>query len=172
MDKLNEFLKPKTFNKVSYVAMIAWTIVGVILCSIFADIENNETRFDFRCAVKSEKKDVVQGKCFDQYRERYNQFGVPVYAFVIVNFFFIGIVCIIYSQTVTSRVDRLLDARKTDAEGPRPPKTHRVAVAYSCQLAARLVLGVTFIVLQTKFLYPSSFPSNFDCDDTPESSRA
>ena len=167
MESLKELLKPKTFNKISYVAVICWISFGVILFGIFAEMENNESTYDFRCAAKSETMDLVRGKCFEQYEKKYNKSGVPVYAFVIVNFTLVGIVGVIYSQVVKSRVDQLLAAnRRGDAErqndNPSEGK-RRLFVAYLCQLASRLSMGIVFIVLQTQVLYPDNFPSDFPC---------
>ena len=168
MESLKELLKPKTFNKISYVAVICWISFGVILFGVFAEMENSESRFDFRCAAKSETMDLVRGKCFEQYEEKYNKSGVPVYAFVIVNFTLVGIVGVIYSQVVKSRVDQLLAAnRRRDAErqnNENPPEgKRRLFVAYLCQLATRFAMGIVFIVLQTQVLYPENFPSDFPC---------
>ena len=168
MDSLKELLKPKTFNRISYVAVICWIVFGVILLGIFAEMENSESRFDFRCAAESGKMDLVRGQCFEQYEKLYNKSGVPVYAFVIVNFSLIGIVGVIYSQVVNSRVDQLLAAnRRGDAErlnNDNPPEgKRRLFVAYLCQLATRLAMGLVFIVLQTQVLYPANFPSDFPC---------
>ena len=167
MEYLKELLKPKTFNKISYVAVICWISFEVILFGIFAEMENNESTYDFRCAAKSETMDLVRGKCFEQYEKKYNKSGVPVYAFVIVNFTLVGIVGVIYSQVVKSRVDQLLAAnRRRDAErqndNPSEGK-RRLFVAYLCQLATRLSMGIVFIVLQTQVLYPDNFPSDFPC---------
>ena len=111
--------------------------------------------------------DLVRGQCFEQYEKLYNKSGVPVYAFVIVNFSLIGIVGVIYSQVVKSRVNQLLAAnRGRDAErqndNPREGK-RRLFVAYLCQLATRFAMGLVFIVLQTQVLYPANFPSEFPC---------
>ena len=167
MESLKELLKPKTFNKISYVAVICWISFGVILFSVFAEMENSESRFDFRCAAKAETMDLVRGKCFGQYEKKFNKSGVPVYAFVIVNFTLIGIVGVIYSQVVKSRVDQLLAAnRRRDAERQNynPPEgKRRLFVAYLCQLATRFAMGIVFIVLQTQVLYPDNFPSDFPC---------
>ena len=168
MESLKELLKPKTFNKISYVAVICWISFGVILFGVFAEMENSESRFDFRCAAKSETMDLIRGKCFEQYEQKYNKSGVPVYAFVIVNFTLVGIVGVIYSQVVKSRVDQLLAAnRRRDAErqnNDNPPEgKRRLFVAYLCQLATRFAMGIVFIVLQTQVLYPDNFPSDFPC---------
>ena len=184
MEKLLEYLQPKTLNKFSYVAVICWILSGGTLFGIFADTENSESRFDFRCrGAKSENIDFVRGKCFQIYDETYNKFAIPVYGFVIVNFFLIGIVCVIYSQIVKSRVDDLLEKLKSnpngdaerqspDQENPtRRPQRRKLFTAYCCQLSARLVLGILFIVLQTQLLYPSNFPSNFNCYLTSEGNQ-
>ena len=168
MESLKELLKPKSFNRISYVAVISWIVFGVILLGIFAEMENSESRFDFRCAAESEKMDLVRGQCFEQYEKLYNKSGVPVYAFVILNFSLIGIVGVIYSQVVNSRVDQLLAAnRRGDAErlnNDNPPERKRgMFVAYLCQLATRFAMGLVFIVLQTQVLYPANFPSDFPC---------
>ncbi|XP_020603227.1 protein NLRC5-like, partial [Orbicella faveolata] len=168
MESLKELLKPKTFNRISYVAIICWILFGVILLGIFAEMENSESRFDFRCAAKSEKIDLVRGQCFEQYEKQYNKSGVPVYAFVILNFSLIGIVGVIYSQGVKSRVDQLLaanrerDAERQNNDNPTERK-RRLFVAYLCQLANRFAMGIVFIVLQTQVLYPANFPSDFLC---------
>ena len=182
MEKLLEYLQPKTLNKFSYVAVICWILSGGTLFGIFADTENSESRFDFRCrGAKSENIDFVRGKCFQIYEKTYNQFTIPVYGFVIVNFFLIGIVCVIYSQIVKSTVEQLLEpanpngdaARQSpDQENPtRRPQRRKLFTAYCCQLSARLVLGILFIVLQTQLLYPSNFPSNFNCYLTSEGNQ-
>jgi len=168
MESLKELLKPKTFNRISYVVVICWIVFGVILLGIFAEMENSESRFDFRCAGEGQKKDLIRGQCFEQYEKRYKKSGVPVYAFVILNFSLIGIVGVIYSQVVKSRVDQLLtanrgrDAGKKNNDNP-PDGKRRLFVAYLCQLATRFAMGIVFIVLQTQVLYPANFPSEFRC---------
>ena len=163
MESLKDLLTPKTFNKISYVAVICWILYGVTLLGIFAAMENSDS---FRCEAKLEKMDLVRGKCSDQYKKQYNKSGIPVYGFVFANFFLIGIACVIYSQVVKSRVDEVeANCPRTDAESQnddnRPKR--RLFVAYFCQLAIRFAIGIFFIVLQTQVLYPDNFPSDFHC---------
>ena len=169
MESLKDLLKHKTFNKISYVAVICWILYGVTLLSIFAAMENSD---GFRCEAKLPNKDVVQGKCSDQYKKQYNKSGIPVYGFVIANFSLIGIVCVIYSQVVRSRVPDEVEANRqprADAEtllihnndDHRPKR--RLFVAYFCQLVTRFAMAIIFIVLQTQVLYPDNFPSDFHC---------
>ena len=167
MESLKDLLAPKTFNKISYVAVICWILYGVTLLSIFAAMENSDS---FRCGAQN--MDLVRGKCLDQYKKQYNKSGIPVYGFVIANFFLIGIVCVIYSQFAKSRVLDEVEANRQprpDAETPliqnhddnRPKR--RLFVAYFCQLATRFAIAIIFIVLQAQVLYPDNFPSDFHC---------
>ena len=164
MENLKDLLAPKTFNRISYVAVICWILYGVTLLGIFAEMENTDS---FRCEAKLEKMDLVRGKCSDQYNKQYNKSGIPVYGFVIANFSLVLIVCVIYSQVVKSRVDEVeANPRNTDVEsqnndGNRPKR--RLFVAYFFQLATRFAIGIIFIVLQTQVLYPDNFPSDFRC---------
>ena len=164
MENLKDLVAPKTFNRISYVAVISWILYGVTLLGIFAAMENTDS---FRCEAKLEKMDLVRGKCSDHYNKQYNKSGIPVYGFVIANFSLIGIVCVIYSQIVKSRVDDLLsgNSRRTDPETQLDDgnKRHKLFVAYFCQLATRFAMGIIFIVLQTQVLYPDNFPPDFHC---------
>lgn len=101
MDHLKESLARRTFNKISYAAVLIWFVISVIFFGIFAEVENTESRYDFWCGgAKSENIDLIRGECFEKYEKQHNKYGVPVYGFVITNFLLIAIVCVIYSQTV------------------------------------------------------------------------
>ena len=176
MDHLKESLARRTFNKISYAAVLIWFVISVIFFGIFAEVENTESRYDFRCGgAKSENIDLIRGECFEKYEKQHNKYGVPVYGFVITNFLLIAIVCVIYSQTVSNTVAHLSSSSRDrdpesgqsrDQESPTRQTTncgHRLFIAYCCQLSTRLVLGVLFILLQTQLLYPLKFSSTFEC---------
>ena len=167
MEHLKELLLPNTFNKCGYVGVFLWAVIGVILLGVFAEMDNGE-RSDFRCKAKLQEMDFVRGKCFEEYDKRHNKYRFPVYGFVLINFLFIGIVGAVYSQVMKSTVDdhqeESTDAAPVDAERQRPPETHRLFVAYCCQLMVRFALGIVAMVLQTQLLYSSIFPSDFNCD--------
>ena len=166
MESLKELLTPKTFNKLSFVAVVFWILLGVTLCGIFADIENSESRFDFRCDAKLDEKDFIRGKCFGEYGKEYNKLSIPVYGFVIINFSVIAIVSVIYSQCIKSTVHEL-ETCNQDVEEQRQqgnPAQRRLFISYCCQLATKFVLAILFIVLQTQVFYPRNFPSNFNCN--------
>ena len=167
MDSLKEFLAPKTFNRFSFVVNICWILLGVTLSAIFLDAESSESRFDFRCDSDGDKE-LIRGKCYEQYEKQYHKFGIPVYGFVILNFFLTSSVCVVYSQAVKARVCEL-EANFKDEEkqtqlriGNRTRK--KLFTAYCLQLVARFLLGIIFVLLQTNLLYPRGFPSNFNCN--------
>ena len=168
MEGLKDLLAPKTLHWFSYVANVFWILLGIILSAIFLDIENSEPRFDFRCGSNGDKE-LIRGKCYEQYDKQYNKF--PVYGFVIINFVVTASVCGIYSQAVKSRVEELERDKNQDVENRTQQRNNNLTErklfkAYRLQLLARIVLGISFALLQTKLLYPLSFPSNFKCNLT------
>ena len=171
MEKVLEYLEPKTFNKVHYVAVGFWILISVIFFAIFVDMENSESRFDFRCGgAKSENVDVVRGECYEKYMKQYNKFGFPMFGFVIINFVLIALVCAIYSQVVRSKVDQLSrgnrngdQERQLLVQDTASSTGNKLFIAYCSQLSIRIVLGVIFIILQTQLFYPLKFSSKFNC---------
>ena len=163
---LREALTPKTFNSLSFVAVLVWIFLGLAATGIFSELEISEPRFDFGCVVKTgSDKDFIRRKCFDQYQKKINKLGIPPYAFIIVNFSAISIVSLVYSQYVKSTVNRL-EGGHEDAEGERrnPRRRRRLFVTYLSQLAAKFALGIIFIVfLETDLFYPGHFPTDFTC---------
>ena len=165
MEGLKDLLAPKTLHWFSYVANVFWILLGIILSAIFLDIENSKPRFDFRCGSNGDKE-LIRGKCYEQYDKQYNKF--PVYGFVIINFLVTASVCGIYSQAVKSKVEELENNARNaddDVEGQPTPRK-KLFKAYCLQLLVRFALGISFVLLQTKLLYPPSFPSNFNCNLT------
>ena len=169
MEGLKDLLAPKTLHWFSYVANVFWILLGIILSAVFLDIENSEPRFDFRCGSTGDKE-LIRGKCYEQYDKLYNKF--PVYGFVIINFIVTASVCGIYSQAVKSRVEEFEPDKNLDkVERQTQPRNNNLCgkklfKAYCLQLLARFALGISFVLLQTKLLYPLSFPSNFNCNLT------
>ena len=161
---------PNTFNKFSFVGNVVWIAVATIFVAIFLDIEINEPRFDWSCALNNADVDgSIQGNCFVKYEELCNKLFVPPYGFVIVNFSLPFIVCVIYSVFAKPRVTSISENSSTDrVESGQHEEANssqrKLFTAYFCQLITRLCLGVLFIAfLQTEVFYPRKFPSNFKC---------
>ncbi|XP_066025785.1 protein NLRC3 [Pocillopora verrucosa] len=171
MEKILEYLDPKAFNKVHYVAVVFWILISVIFLAIFVDMENNESRFDFRCGgAKGENVDIVRGICYEKYMKQYNKYGFPIFGFVTLNLVLIAFVCAIYSKIGSAKVDQLSRGIRNDDQETQlldqetaSSTGNRLFFAYCCQLLLRIVLGVIFIILQTQLLYPLKFNSKFNC---------
>ena len=167
MEHLKELVSPKTLHWLSYVGSLSWIGLGVIFFGIFAPLESNETRFDFRCG-SNDDKELIRGKCYEQYEKQYHK--MPVYWFVIINFFATSSVCVFYSQVVKSRVNELEahilvnDEEQLAEQRIWNPTRKKLFTAYCFQLAARFLLGIFFVVIQANLLYPHNFPSNFNCN--------
>lgn len=167
MDSLKELVIRKTFSQLRYVTTIIWIVTGGVLSAIFLYIENSKKVSDIRCDAEfndKAKKDLVLGKCFDEYQREYNKF--PVYGFVPINFVVIFIVSIIYSQSVKSKVNEL-ETREPDVEGQQGNLVRKgLFIAYCYQLAAIIILAIlSIILLQTHVFRPSiNFPTNFICN--------
>ena len=101
-----------------------------------------------------------------KYDEHYNS-PFPLYGFVLLCFLPPLAVSIAYSWCfVKSRVDEIEIALKPDPEDPRPRprlRTRRVFYSYFIHLLVRLVLGISFLVLQNLVFYPNGFPTKFAC---------
>ena len=158
---------PKTFNRFSFVANVVWITIATVFVAIFLDIEINEPRFDWSCALNNANADgSIQGNCFVEYEGLYNKLSVPPYGFVIVNFSLPLIVCVVYSVFAKPRVSSLVNRadveRGQDEQAIRSQR--KLFTAYFSQLTTRLCLAIAFIVfLQTEVFYPRKFPSNFNC---------
>ena len=173
---IKELLIPKTLNKLTYVLVVFWFVVGATLCVAFSEIEISESRYDIQC-VAGKNPDIafIRGKCSDQYRIENHKLGFPPYLFVIVNVLLILTVPVFYSQIVKSTVDELerINPRDEDAQVQARNRRRTLFIAYLCQLIISIVLEITFIVLlETHLFYPRNFPSDFSCSiETPSFNR-
>ena len=159
-------LNPKTFNTFSFMVNILGIVAGIILFGVLI----KESRSDFRCDVNNAKvdKDFVTQKCFVEYEKLYNKLSVPLYGFVIANFNFSFIVCVIYSIWATPRVKKL-ESRNIDANATQ----RKLFITYCCQLATRFCVRIVFILLLlNEVFYPREFPSNFKCNFMRENNQS
>ena len=166
---IKELLIPKTLNKLTYVLVVVWFVVGATLCVAFSEMEISESRYDIQCVAGNNPNIAfIRGKCTDQYRIQNHKLGFPPYLFVIVNVLLILLVPVFYSQIVKSTVDELVRNPQDVRLQPRN-RRRTLFIAYLCQLIISIVLEITFIVLlETHLLYPKNFPSDFSCSiETP-----
>ena len=55
MQEIIDLVSRKTLHWFSYVANVCWILLGIILSAILLNIENSESRFDFRCGSNGDK---------------------------------------------------------------------------------------------------------------------
>ena len=55
MQEIIDLVFRKTLHRFSDVANFCWIVFGIILSAIVRDIENSESRFDFRCGSNGDK---------------------------------------------------------------------------------------------------------------------
>ena len=164
METILEYLDSKYFPTIPYILVVVRILIGGIFFYVFVDMENNDSRYDFRCSgAKSENIDFVRGKCYEKYMKHYNKFGFPFAGFVILNLALIAVVCAIYSHKVRPKVDQLLQERQLLDQETASSTGKTLFPAYCWQLLMRLLIGVIFIIFQTRLLYPLHFPSDFNC---------
>ena len=158
---IKEAISPKTLNKFRYALVICWIVFGAIICGAFFKMENND---DFQCDGKGDMdKDFIRGKCHDGYQTKNHKFGIPPYAFMLMNFSVIPVVTLIYTLCMKSTINEL-ESSHEGAEGVPRNRRQTLFMAYLCQLVVSIVLQITFIVLlETHLLYPKNFPSDFLC---------
>ena len=164
METILEYLDSKCFPAIPYILVVVRILIGGIFFYVFVDMENNESRYDFRCSgAKTENIDFVRGKCYEKYMKQYNKFGFPFAGFVILNLVLLALVCAIYSHKVRPKVDQLLQERQLLDQETASSTGKTLFPAYCWQLSIRLLVEVIFIIFQTQLLYPLHFPSDFNC---------
>ena len=117
-------------------------------------MENNEPRF--HCDAK-DNQELIQGKCYEQYEKRYNKLSIPVYAFVLFNFFIPMIACGIYSQYVKSRISELEEQQQplhNRRQGSPPRKLFK---AYCFQLVLDSYLEFFVSPCRKRYFIPKTF---------------
>ena len=161
MEGAKELLSSKYFSSFGYVVALFHLPPLVIFSGYTGSLRTSERR-TFSCPSSPDSRD----DCLVKYDERYNS-PFPLYAFVLLCLLPPLAVCIAYSWCfVKSRVDEIEIALKPDPENPRPRprlKTRRVFYCYFLHLLIRLVLGISFVVLQNFVFYPNGFPTKFVC---------
>ena len=55
MQEIIDLVSLKTLHWFSYVANVCLIVLGIMPSAIFLDIENSESRFDFRCGSNGDK---------------------------------------------------------------------------------------------------------------------
>ena len=165
MELLKDLAIKKTLSILRDVTGKIWILIGSTLFTIFLLIENGKSASDILCEGEFNDKDenLISKKCYFEYQKTYSK--LPVYGFVLINFFTLAIVPIIFSILLQFRVNKLQTHNQNVEAQLQQNRRRGLFNAYCCQLAATIVLATVFIiVLQTRaFRASTHFPSNFNC---------
>ena len=165
MELLKDLAIKKTLSILRDVTGKIWILIGSTLFTIFLLIENGKSASDILCEGEFNDKDenLISKKCYFEYQKTYSK--LPLYAFVLINFFTLAIGPIIYSILLQFRVNKLQTHNQNVEAQLQQNRRRGLFNAYCCQLAATIVLATFFIiVLQTRaFRASTNFPSNFNC---------
>ena len=154
---IKEIIPRETLNKWTFIQVIVWIPLGLILGGVFLHNESKESRIDFRCEGDTDKNSI-RDECYPQYLQN-QKLGIPPYLFILVNVFLIPIVTLIYSLCVKSTVKTLKRSHQgAEREPTNQRPSRRLFFAYLFQLVVSIALRITFIVLlETYLIYPKIF---------------
>ena len=173
IDAFKDYLAPKRFGIVSYVCVIAHFLCGFVFTAVTGALRASESG-KFSCIVDAKStatyKIQVDKSCFSRYELVYNS-PLPLYAFVLLSIGSTVFVSVIYSLSVSKRVDEIESTREpgvsVSAENNQHGENMRttyVFYLYFIHLVIRLMCCVIFTVMQYTFFYPNGFNLKFICN--------
>ena len=170
-DAVKEYLVRKGFGTAGYVCVIVYFLFGSAL-TVYTVVLTDSEKEKFSCEVDDKSTTVhkkqVDQSCFTKYDQAYNS-PLPLYGFVLLSTVSGLLVSVIYSQTVSNRVDEIKSSHERQNRGgaesqEQDRRTVFVFYWYFFHLLIRAFLGIIFTVLQYTHIYSSGFPFKFDCN--------
>ena len=173
MDTFKDYLAPKTFGIVAYVCVIAHFLCGFVFTAVTGALRESESG-KFSCFVDAKStatyKIQVDKSCFSRYELVYNS-PLLLYAFVLLSIGNTVFISVIYSLSVSKRVDEIesthepgTSASAENNQDGENVRTSYVFHLYFIHLVIRLMCGVIFTVMQYTFFYPNGFDLKFICN--------
>ena len=165
MELLKDLTIKKTLSILRLVTGKIWILIGSTLFTIFLLIEIGKSASDIYCDAEFNDKDenLINKKCYLEYLNKYSK--LPVYGFVLINFFTIAIVPIIFSILLKLRVNKLETSNQNLERQLQQNKSKVLFYTYCGQLASTILLTTGFIIVLHTSVFRASthFPSNFKC---------
>ena len=173
IDAFKDYLAPKRFGIVAYVSVIAHSLCGFVFTAVTGTLRASESG-KFSCIVDAKStatyKIQVDKSCFSRYELAYNS-PLPLYAFVLLSIGSTVFVSVIYSLSVSKRVDEIESIHEPGTSGSAENnqdgenvRTTYVFHLYFIHLVIRLICGLIFTVMQYTFFYPNGFNLKFICN--------
>ena len=165
MELLKDLAIKKTLSILRDVTGKIWILIGSTLFTIFLLIEIGKSASDIYCDAEFNDKDenLINKKCYLEYQNKYSK--LPVYGFVLINFFTLAIVPIIFSILLKLRVNKLETPNQNLERQLQQNKSKVLFYTYCGQLASTILLATGFIIVLHTSVFRASthFPSNFKC---------
>ena len=167
IDAFKDYLAPKRFGIIAYVGVIAHFLCGFVFTAVNGALRASESG-KFSCIVDAKStatyKIQVDKSGFSRYElDAYNS-PLPLYAFVLLTIGSTVFVSVIYSLSVSKRVDEIESIREPGTSGSAENnqdgenvRTTYVFHLYFIHLVIRLTCGLIFTVMQYTFFYPNGF---------------
>ena len=165
MESLKDLAIKKTLSILRDVTGKIWLFIGGTLFTIFLLIEIGKSASDIYCDAEFNDKDenLINKKCYLEYQNKYSK--LPVYGFVLINFFTLAIVPIIFSIHLKLRVNKLETPNQNLERQLQQNRSKVLFYTYCGQLASTILLATGFIIVLHTSVFRASthFPSNFKC---------
>ena len=165
MELLKDLTIKKTLSILRDVTGKIWILIGSTLFTIFLIIEIGKSASDIYCDAEFNDKDenLINKKCYLEYQNKYSK--LPVYGFVLINFFTLAIVPIIFSIHLKLRVNKLETPNQNLERQLQQNRSKVLFYTYCGQLASTILLATGFIIVLHTSVFRASthFPSNFKC---------
>ena len=165
MELLKDLAIKETLSILRDVTGKIWILIGSTLFTIFLLIEIGKSASDIYCDAEFNDKDenLINKKCYLEYQNKYSK--LPVYGFVLINFFTLAIVTIIFSILLKLRVNKLETPNQNLERQLQQNKSNVLFYTYCGQLASTILLATGFIIVLHTSVFRASthFPSNFKC---------
>ena len=165
MESLKDLAIKKTLSIFRDVTGKIWLFIGGTLFTIFFLIEIGKSASDIYCDAEFNDKDenLINKKCYLEYQNKYSK--LPVYGFVLINFFTLAIVPIIFSIHLKLRVNKLETPNQNLERQLQQNRSKVLFYTYCGQLASTILLATGFIIVLHTSVFRASthFPSNFKC---------
>ena len=154
-------------------SVIAHFLCGFVFTAVTGALRASESG-KFSCIVDDKStatyKIQVDKSCFSRCELVYNS-PLPLYAFVLLSIGSTVFVSVIYSLSVSKRVDEIESTHESGTSGfaennqnGEKVRTTYVFHLYFIHLVIRLMCGVIFTVMQYAFFYPNGFDLKFICN--------
>ena len=165
-------LEKRAFHRLGFIAVITFAItVGVLSAVLIPTYLTEQAKFYCYTTAGELIPNNLRDHFYEKYSKTFNYLNLPIFAFVLLAFLLVLLVCFVYSQYVKPRVEQIHNAENRDQENQihvaEQQRTFccKIFTAYVAHLLIRCTLLALFLSVQWATLYPVTFPEDFPCSN-------